>query len=130
MPYYFTVGEANALLPKVKRMIREVRFWKRRAEALRRALEHQAMDIMERRRMRSLYAAAHRRMREALERLEALGCIVRDVEVGLVDFPALRFGEMVYLCWREDEPQLQYWHGPREGFSGRKPLWPNLEALV
>ncbi|HWD08453.1 MAG TPA: DUF2203 domain-containing protein [Actinomycetota bacterium] len=49
------------------------------------------------------------------------GIIVRDVEAGMVDFPTVREGREVYLCWRSDEPSVQFWHGP-EGFSGRRPL--------
>lgn len=49
------------------------------------------------------------------------GLIIRDVEQGMVDFPTEREGREVYLCWRSDEPSVQYWHGD-EGFSGRQKL--------
>jgi hypothetical protein len=54
--------------------------------------------------------------------LEDLGVRVRDIDAGLVDFPALRFGNTVYLCWRYGESDIEFWHGAEEGFNGRKSL--------
>ena len=57
-----------------------------------------------------------------LEQLEHIGCLVRDIQTGLVDFPA-RTGEAeFYLCWHLGEEAVHHWHGMREGFAGRKPL--------
>ena len=58
----------------------------------------------------------------ALRELEAVDVIVRDVERGLIDFPAIRDGEEVYLCWLLDEEQVGFWHRPDAGFAGRRPL--------
>jgi hypothetical protein len=52
------------------------------------------------------------------------GAIVKDVDEGLVDFPALRQGEEILLCWRLGEDEIAYWHGLEEGFAGRKQLDP------
>jgi hypothetical protein len=57
-----------------------------------------------------------------LRRLDETGCILRDVEMGLVDFPAVVEGREVFLCWRLGEEAITYWHGIAEGFAGRKPL--------
>lgn len=55
--------------------------------------------------------------------LEAVEIVLRDVERGLVDFPALRDGEEVYLCWLvDDEREIAFWHEPDAGFAGRRPL--------
>jgi hypothetical protein len=54
--------------------------------------------------------------------LEDLGVMVRDIDTGLVDFPANRFGNTVFLCWRYGESDIEYWHSAGEGFSGRKSL--------
>jgi Uncharacterized conserved protein (DUF2203) len=54
--------------------------------------------------------------------LERLDIIVRDLDAGLVDFPALRDGEEVYLCWVVGEPEVGHWHAPDAGFPGRQPL--------
>lgn len=56
------------------------------------------------------------------EQLERLDIVVRDLERGLVDFPALIDGREVYLCWLLDEPQITHWHGIESGFAGRRPL--------
>jgi|SRR5947209_2492657 len=58
----------------------------------------------------------------ALGELEAMDVVLRDVDRGLVDFPALREGEEVYLCWLLDEDEIRYWHPPDAGFGGRQPL--------
>ncbi len=59
---------------------------------------------------------------EAVERVNALGCLVKDLEAGLVDFYALDEGDPVFLCWQFGEPGVTHWHGVDEGFSGRKPI--------
>jgi hypothetical protein len=58
----------------------------------------------------------------ALNELEAVDVVVRDIERGLVDFPALRDGEEIYLCWLVDEDEIEFWHEPDAGFAGRQPL--------
>jgi len=55
-------------------------------------------------------------------RIHELGALVKDLDEGLVDFPAQREGEDVLLCWRLGEDEVGFWHGLEEGFSGRKPL--------
>jgi hypothetical protein len=63
-------------------------------------------------------------IKAALERIEATGCVVKDLDVGLLDFPALIDNEEVYLCWRLGEDRIRFWHRQDEGFAGRKPLDP------
>jgi hypothetical protein len=63
-------------------------------------------------------------IKTALERIEAHGCVVKDLDVGLLDFPALIDNEEVYLCWRLGEDRIRFWHRQDEGFAGRKPLDP------
>jgi hypothetical protein len=58
----------------------------------------------------------------ASERLEEAEIVVRDPARGLVDFPSLRDGQEVYLCWLIDEPEIGYWHAPETGFAGREPI--------
>jgi hypothetical protein len=59
----------------------------------------------------------------AVGELDAVEVVVRDVERGLVDFPSLRDGEEVYLCWLlDDEDEVAFWHEPDAGFAGRRPL--------
>ena len=63
-------------------------------------------------------------VKSALERIEATGCVVKDLDVGLLDFPALMDNEEVYLCWRLGEDRIRFWHRQDEGFAGRKPIDP------
>jgi hypothetical protein len=60
----------------------------------------------------------------AIEQIHSTGCIVKDIEVGLLDFPARMNGEDVYLCWRLGEDRIRFYHRQDEGFSGRKPIDP------
>jgi hypothetical protein len=71
---------------------------------------------------------------ESVERVNELGCLVKDLERGLVDFYALEDDEPVFLCWQYGEPAVAHWHGVDEGFAARKPIagvevrppaWPN-----
>ena len=61
-------------------------------------------------------------MAAGVARIDQLGLSLRDIESGLVDFPALVAGRQVWLCWRRGEPQIGWWHDLDTGFSGRRPL--------
>ncbi len=61
-------------------------------------------------------------LRDAVERIQETGCVVKDLEQGLLDFPSRRGDETVFLCWKLGEERIGYWHGLEEGFAGRKPL--------
>ena len=58
----------------------------------------------------------------AIGELEAVDVVLRDLERGLIDFPALRDGEEIYLCWLLEEDEIRFWHDPDAGFAGRQPL--------
>ena len=61
-------------------------------------------------------------MRDTRAELREMEVVLRDLDRGLVDFPALRHGREIYLCWVEGEPSIEYWHEPDAGFDGRRPL--------
>jgi hypothetical protein len=63
-----------------------------------------------------------KRLKTAIEQVQEFGCVVKDLDMGLVDFPTLFRGVEVYLCWKLGEPRIEYWHGMEEGFRGRKPI--------
>ena len=128
---HFTPEEANALLEQV-RPVAESLVAHRRAftvAAARRArltqrisgnggdFDPQEPSELDEQLQREAEAVAH-----AVEELQALGVLVKDLDRGLVDFPALRDGEEVLLCWQVGEGEVAYWHGLEEGFAGRKPL--------
>ena len=61
-------------------------------------------------------------LRAALYELQAMGVVLRDLDRGLVDFPARRDGQEIFLCWAEGEDEIGFWHDPESGFAGRRPL--------
>ena len=65
---------------------------------------------------------AMNRLEGEVRKLEELGCVLRDVSLGLVDFPAVRLGERVWLCWKMGEDHVGFWHTRHEGYTGRKPV--------
>jgi hypothetical protein len=65
---------------------------------------------------------AVRKLQDAIQNIEECGCVVKDLDIGLVDFPAMLGEQHVYLCWKLGEPRIEYWHGMDEGFAGRKPI--------
>jgi hypothetical protein len=63
-------------------------------------------------------------VRTALDQIQSTGCVVKDLDVGLLDFPARINNQEVYLCWRLGEDRIRFYHGQDEGFSARKPIDP------
>ena len=64
-------------------------------------------------------------IKAALERIYSAGCVVKDLDAGLLDFPAVIDNEEVYLCWKLGEDRIRFYHRQDEGFAGRKPLGPH-----
>lgn len=67
---------------------------------------------------------------ESVEILENTGVVVKSIEQGLLDFPAKRFDEEVWLCWKYGETEIKFWHEKDSGFMGRKPIEVSDESLV
>ena len=63
-----------------------------------------------------------RQLKQTIDRIHEHGCLVKDLDMGLIDFPTLFNGQEVYLCWKLGESGIQFWHGIEEGFRGRKPI--------
>jgi hypothetical protein len=129
---YFNREEAEELLPLIEHSLLEARESKQKVEVLDRELSRATTEIMVLGGSLPPYGrlAANRSEREkmeeqlrvALNRILETGCLVKDLDEGLVDFPTLRGGEEVYLCWKLGEERIGFWHGIEEGFAGRKPL--------
>ena len=79
-------------------------------------------------RMRAERERYARSVKEAIETIEATGCVVKDLDTGLLDFPSRIDGEEVYLCWKLGEDRIRFWHRQDEGFAGRKPLDPREQG--
>jgi len=67
---------------------------------------------------------------QAIEDLEDTGVVIKGIDDGLLDFPSKRFDDEVWLCWKEGESEIKFWHEKDVGFSGRKPISINDEALI
>jgi len=129
---YFNRREAEELLPLIEQSLRKARESKRKVEKLDRELSRATTKIMVLGGSLPPYArlAVNRserekmaaQLHEALNRIHETGCLVKDLDEGLVDFPTLREGKEVYPCWKLGEERIGYWHGIEEGFKGRKPL--------
>lgn len=120
---YFTPQKANEILPKVKSLMNEIIGKKTDADALKDALEEivkRGMQTGEYFDSRSKLDVATQELEESVKKLEALGCQLKDIDQGLVDFPAIRMGQQVNLCWKVGESVVEYWHGIHDGFVGRK----------
>jgi len=72
--------------------------------------------------MKSMQQASVERLKTALDEIAEAGCLIKDLETGLLDFPTLFLGEEVYLCWRMDEADITHWHGVHEGFDHRRAI--------
>jgi hypothetical protein len=131
-PRYFTPDEANELLPKVRAGAETlvehrralVEATAKRAElATRIAGNGGDFDPQEPRELEEELEREAEAVARAVSSLEELGVQVKDLDRGLVDFPALRAnGEEVLLCWQVGENEVAFWHGLEEGFPGRKHL--------
>jgi hypothetical protein len=125
MGRYFTVAEANALLPILRpRVAQLIAAWRRLS-----AVQEQVVAILERKPRAELggppltqAAADIVRAQNAMVAIQALGVDLKDPATGLIDFPTLRNGVEVYLCWRYGEPRVGFWHPTETGFAGRQPL--------
>lgn len=132
MRRYFTLAEARAALPAVGRGIREAVQAKMRYEEAEKAIQDlgQRILMLGGIHVDTQVAEAWKAQRESnaqtlkncMERIESMGVLVKDLDIGLVDFPTLFRGEEVYLCWRMDEKDIDHWHGVNDGFAGRKPI--------
>ncbi|HUA21473.1 MAG TPA: DUF2203 domain-containing protein [Bryobacteraceae bacterium] len=132
MPRFFSLRQAEQLLPEVESAIREAIAlnteyqqeegeWQRFAQrvTLLGGVQADRAGLIEKKNRR---AAAAQRLKDTLEKIQEFGCLVKDLDIGLVDFPTLWKGEEVYLCWRLGESGIHFWHGVHEGFRGRKPI--------
>ena len=67
-------------------------------------------------------------LNEVVEEIQELGCLVKDIDLGLVDFYALVDGQDIFYCWQLGEQEVRYWHSVNEGFANRRPLFEEDEA--
>ena len=133
-PKTVTVSEAQALLPQVTPLIKQL-------QGIHRSLTETTDQITEITKKASggngfSFQALKEQLKElsthqlqlveafqsALEQLEEFGCLLKDLSIGLTDFYSIRDGDIIFLCWKLGEPRIQYWHTLEDGFAGRQPL--------
>jgi hypothetical protein len=119
-------------LPEVERILRDLLFQKSEYQTadqeLNRAMERIRMAGGSRVNPGPLLAMRARRddsakaLKEGFERIQELGVLVKDLDIGLIDFMTRYHGREVCLCWKLGEDGIHFWHDPQEGFRGRKPI--------
>ena len=128
MPRFYDIDQANERLEQLRPLLERLRadrdaVAEAQAELVRvrgtnGSVEH-AAELREReQRVRGLV----RRMKQAVEQMEAWDVTLRDIGTGLIDFPALANGRPIWLCWRLGEDRIGWWHEHDAGFDARKPL--------
>ena len=132
MPRRFTHAEAQSFIPELDRLLRDAIALKAEydeAESGIQSFQQRVMmmggvvvdrdRVVEARGRRDEVAG---RLRAAIEQVQEIGCLIKDLDIGLVDFPTVFRGTEVYLCWKLGEQSIEFWHGVDEGFRGRKPI--------
>ena len=121
---HFTLEEANALLPEVRALLEQVK--EHRDHLI--VDFHEAQPVLKQAKQNGGGHEAHSyltdvaRLNESMERLIGLGVQLKDIDRGLVDFPAWREGQEVLLCWHLGEDEIRFWHDLESGYPGRQPL--------
>jgi hypothetical protein len=128
----FTLEEAESLLPAIEEGMRRAISLKSEFQSAEGALQSINQRVimlggMLVDRDRVYQHKLHRdqsaeQLKAAMEKIQDSGCIIKDLDIGLVDFPTLYRGEEVYLCWKLGESSIAFWHGTHEGFAGRKAI--------
>src|SRR5207249_3512153 len=81
-----------------------------------------SLDVVHFARRKAEREKALPRLKDAMAEIDAMGVQVKDLDIGLLDFPCEVDGQVVLLCWKLGEPAITHWHGVSEGFAGRKPV--------
>ena len=130
MPRYFTIEEAASLLPRLTEILVNMQARKRDLDRLRREFTEAAaraagnghlleQELAEK---RSAVEQTRSALTDLAHQISELGCELKGLDEGLIDFRALREDREVYLCWRLGEERIAFWHDLESGFAGRRPL--------
>jgi len=132
MSSYFSVNDANKILPIVIKKFNYAK--KAKAEVMK--MEQQLTSEMTPTSLEE-YTIIKRKLNssitkfyQSIEDLENTGVSLKGLDEGLLDFPAKRFDEEIWLCWKEGETEIKFWHEKDTGFMGRKPISVSNESLV
>jgi len=128
----FTLDEAQTLLPILESLLKQAIGAKKlieEADAELQATAHRIflnggtlLNVVHLARRKAEREKAIQRLKDAVAEIDATGVQVKDLDIGLLDFPCKVEGEIVLLCWKLGEPTIAHWHNTTEGFAGRKPI--------
>jgi hypothetical protein len=128
----FTLNEAHALLPILESLLRTAIEGKKLIEEVDKQLQDVAhrvflnggtlLKIVPLARRKMEREKALQQVKDAVAEIHATGVQVKDLDIGLLDFPCVVEGKTVLLCWKYGEKKITHWHGTTEGFAGRKPI--------
>jgi hypothetical protein len=126
----FTLDEAQDLLPVLESLLRACIDGKKLIESVDTELQAVAhkvflnggmsLDVVHLARRKAERERALQRLKDAMAEIDAMGVQVKDLDIGLLDFPCEVDGQVVLLCWKLGEPAITHWHSVSEGFAGRK----------
>jgi len=132
MSRFFTLQQAERLIPQVESGLRAAISLKSEYAAAETEVQQTSrhimmsggvqVDVNQVMKQKERRDAISSRLKEAVENINEIGCVIKDLDVGLIDFPTMFRGQEVYLCWKLGEPAIQFWHGVEEGFRGRKKI--------
>jgi hypothetical protein len=128
----FTLSEAQSLLPILESLLRSAMESKKLIEQVDAELQEVAhrvflnggtlLQVVPLARRKAERQKALQRVKDAVAEIHATGVQVKDLDIGLLDFPCVVEGEVVLLCWKLGEKDITHWHSTTEGFAGRKPI--------
>jgi hypothetical protein len=128
----FTLEEAQSLLSILESLLRTSIDGKKLIESVDAELQETAhrvflnggmfLNVVHLARRKAEREKTIQRVRDAMAEIDAIGVQVKDLDIGLLDFPCKVDGKIVLLCWKLGEQGITHWHGTEEGFAGRKPI--------
>ena len=130
---YFTIATANEKLPIVVDKFKNIIKLKNEIVKIERELNSAltpASTFEQYVTIKQKLNSAVTKFYQAIEDLENTGVVIKGIDDGLLDFPSKRFDDEVWLCWKEGEKEIKFWHEKDVGFSGRKPISVSDESLV
>ena len=124
---YFNIEETERLLPKIERILRKTISLNKALDLLSSIeIEVYDDDYNNLRRVTKLNKQFHKlshEFYEDIEKLEDLGCVIKDLEIGIIDFYSRFEGRDIFLCWKLGEKTIKFWHEVESGYEGRKPIF-------
>ena len=127
---YFTIKSANEALPSVIERFNNLKKQKNEIMKAEQELQSSVSNFEEYMIKKQKLNSEMTKFYQLIEDLEAIGVSLKGIDQGLLDFPSRRFDEDVWLCWKDGETEIKFWHDMNSGFNGRKPITVSDESLV